>query len=126
MKLFERFQENPYGNIVLDFDPNPKYMGTYDFDKERIILRVGNFGGYEGITMLLWAIQHESIHIVLYKKFPDMESTSIEWYQVAGMDYVEDTKHPRGLVEPMEKCYSELAPKAFEFRKKFDINFISV
>jgi hypothetical protein len=117
---------NPYSNIVLDFDPHPKHSGSYDHLNERIIIRVGHFGSDdEGIECILWVILHESIHVVLLHKFREIYNQELnsEWFQVAGMDYLEDISHDIKLRRPMEASYSKLAPKAFEFRKTFDKNF---
>lgn len=130
IKLLQRNHKDDYANLVLDFTPDPKYQGTYDRTNGRIILRVGNFGNHEiddFFGVILWTIVHESIHIALYNMLPPGYNKfyNDEWYQVAGMDYLEDYFHTIRLIMPMEKCYSELAPNAFKFRTQFDVNFIA-
>lgn len=121
---------NPSANLVLDFTPNPLYQATYYSDKEQIVLRVGNFKGFDVedfIGCILWALNHEAIHVEVYKVLRKDFGKIIgddEWYQIAGMDYLEDYLHNLGLKRPMISTYTKLHPKAFEFRKSFDINFL--
>jgi hypothetical protein len=139
IKLFNRRKSKinhneDYANVVLDFTPNPQYAGTYDITNGRIILRVGNFEGDEMVNGILWTLLHESIHITLYNRIKEiyddkpgprrLKVLNHEWYQVAGMDYLEDVYHEDRLTNPMSHTYSKIAPKAWEFRKTFDVNFL--
>ena len=122
----EKEKENPNANLVLDFSPNPMYQATYESDKERVVLRVDNYKGFgvgDFIGSIYWALHHESIHVAVYKICIADTPDKNEWYQVAGMDYLEGYRHDCRLTRPMGETYSKLYPNAFGFRKKFDINY---